>query len=456
MKVLHTVPAFAPEGRGGIERHVQELAAAQQARGHDVAVLAGSAVVGPGTALVRERVDGVRVLRLQRDDPWHTHHARACHAAAGRLVADLLACERPDVLHVHHWLRLSCTLVELATRVCVPTVVTLHDVIASCPRGFRVDRDQRPCGRPFTVATCRTCAPRSGHEDPLEVDLALDLLRRAMRHELTAAGAVLAHSRRTLDFVAAMLDIALPQAHVVPFGVDLPATAAPPPHPAHGGDAAFRFAHWGNLGRHKGVTTLLDAARRLAARPGARPFALHLFGAPESASLADELQTLARGLPVHWHGPFAFADVQRSAPHAAVFPSWSFETFSYVLAEGHALGLPCITSDLGVLPERVGAGGLVVPAQDADALARAMARFCDEPELWSALAGAVPTDAPRAADHAAALERIYAEVRIARPTTATPAVPAERWDELWQRQRRSAAASDHAADRGAERDGAPR
>ena len=119
-----------------------------------------------------------------------------------------------------------------------------------------------------------------------------------------------------------------------------------------------RFAFWGGIGRHKGVDVLLNALRQVCSqRPGRA--ALHVLGGFESLAFEDELRALADGLPVTFHGAFDAGQLHASNPHVGVFPSTCIETFGLVLDECFELGLPCITSDLGALPERGQCMGLL-------------------------------------------------------------------------------------------------
>jgi len=66
-----------------------------------------------------------------------------------------------------------------------------------------------------------------------------------------------------------------------------------------------------------------------------------------------------------------------------VMPSLSIETIGYANIEAMFAGVPCIVSDTGGMKEIVGGsgGGVVVPADDVDALADAMRRFIGDGEL---------------------------------------------------------------------------
>lgn len=84
-------------------------------------------------------------------------------------------------------------------------------------------------------------------------------------------------------------------------------------------------------------------------------------------------------------------DVAALLPHVDVFalPSQA-EGISNTLLEAMACGCAPVATEVGGNPELVGDGvnGLLVPAQDAGALAAALARLVDEPLLRQRLAGA--------------------------------------------------------------------
>lgn len=440
MKVLHVVPAYAPEGPGGIELYVASLVRAQRALGLRPLVLTGCAEPWARVGVEVAEVDGYRVLRLHRDDLYFHHHAKAYHPGVEEAWERTLGDERPDVVHVHHWLRLTCNLVEVAARCGVPAVVTLHDTYTSCPRCFRVHRDQSHCERELAAASCRDCVPRWGCETEPEIARGIELFRAAYRHELTRARAVLAPSAPLGELVARTTGVDPARIETMPLGCERHGAATARQPVVRRPGEPLRFAHWGNVARHKGVVTLLRAMRQLATDGGAPPLALHVLGPVESAEFRAELDELARGLPVAFHGAFTFADLAALQPHAGVFPSHCFESFSLVLEECFDLGAPCIVSALGALPQRAGAAALVVPPGDAGALAAAMRRLAVEPDLLAALARQLPPPSPSPAQHAEQLRRVYERAIAAPSPAATPPVSARQWAQFLAMQRDSAQA----------------
>jgi glycosyltransferase involved in cell wall biosynthesis len=120
------------------------------------------------------------------------------------------------------------------------------------------------------------------------------------------------------------------------------------------------------LSPEKGVDVAIDACR-IAGIP------LVVAGdGPDQA----ELRRRAAGADVRFAGRVDDAELAklRAAAAIALAPSRSAETFGLAAAEAMAAGVPVAASRVGALPELVEEEGLV-PAGDADALARAIARL---------------------------------------------------------------------------------
>jgi glycosyltransferase involved in cell wall biosynthesis len=437
LDVLHVIHQFPPESMGGSESYAFDIAQRQRARGLRVEVLSGSKHWQPKVTLEHDSIDGLPVHRLHRDDLFFDHHAKMWHPEVERIFAAFLRDRRPALVHVHHWVRLTCNLIEICWRQGVPAIVTLHDYYTSCPRAFRRRADDEACRRQLSAASCGTCVPRYGYEPQAEIDAGIELYADHYRAELSLAAGVLVAVGSTADLLAQTTGVPRDRYSVLPLGYQPRFTGMAPLAPP-AANAPLRFAFWGGIGRHKGVDVLLRAFRLLhAERPGRSE--LQLLGGCESPEFEAELRMLAAGLPVTFHGAFDAAQLHACAPNVGVFPSTCIETFGLVLDECFELQLPCITSDLGALPQRAGGAGLTTRAADAADLAAAMRRFLDEPRLWHELRGQRPAPSPSLDAHVDALLGHYERARSQpRREAFVPPVTAERRVQFLQQQRESA------------------
>lgn len=437
MDVLHVIHQFPPESRGGSESYAFDLAQRQRARGLSVEVLTGTKHAKEAVMLVDDEVDGLRVHRLHRNDLFFDHHVKMWHPEVERRFEQFLREHKPQLVHVHHWVRLTCNLIEVCERVGVPAVVTLHDYYTSCPRAFRRRAGDEACRRVLSVDSCASCVPRYGYEPAHEIADGIELYADHYRAELSLARAVLVAVGSTADLLAASTGVARSRYQTLPLGYkqrfnSMSTLLAPD----EGNPLSFAF--WGGVGRHKGVDVLLQALRRVCdQRPGRAE--LHVLGGFESPAFESELRALADGLPVTFHGAFDAAQLHAVKPHVGVFPSTCIETFGLVLDECFELGLPCITSDLGALPERSGRAGIATRAGDHEDLARAMLRFLDEPKLWGELRQQRPDPSPSLDEHVDALLDVYAAAKAGSgPEPQFPAVSERRRLAFLMKQRDTA------------------
>ncbi len=200
---------------------------------------------------------------------------------------------------------------------------------------------------------------------------------------------------------------------VVPNGVDL----APLRDAKPADDLAGRKKLVGALGRldpQKGHDLLLRAWPQVLARhPDA---SLVIAG---EGLMRGDLERLIRKLGVersvslHGHR----SDVPRFLSALEVFcmPS-RWEGFGLALVEALACGKPSVVSDVDSLPEVLGDAGLLVPTEDPDALARAVAGLLDDPARRADLASRARARAEvfSVEKMVAAYERLYEELAFTR------------------------------------------
>lgn len=412
MKILFLVHGFPPADIGGTEAYVRSLAEHLLAAGHDVCVVHGmqSARETPGVETVRD--GALRVHRVYRTgifvDAWDKSSAPEVEAILG----SLLDAEKPDLVHVHHWIRLSRGLAATCREAGIPVVATLHDTWTSCPRAFRI-RDGRYCDRPLGVESCLVCVPRNPWQRDDEIASGISLFRRDAIQELQRAARVLVPTESLLRTLEAGLGISLGNALVLPHGT-LAKTGARAAVPS--ADGLIRVGFWGHQVPLKGPDLLLDAAGRLDG-PVRKRFQFHLWGEATGGEYGARLEELALSAPAFFHGAFHPPDIEGAALDWAAFPSRAFESYSMVLDEAWALRLPVIAPSRGAFAERIGGGGLLFEPDDADALAAVLRRIAAEPGLQARLRAQIPSPVPME-EHARRLAEIYGEVAGKRPESA--------------------------------------
>lgn len=139
----------------------------------------------------------------------------------------------------------------------------------------------------------------------------------------------------------------------------------------------------------KGLVELLEA---IADVPNVRLTILGRFvdiGGKDSAALAHStVARLALSDRVFFAGEVSLAEVWEHYAQADIFtlPSWS-EGFPNALLESMMAGLPSVVTAVGAMPEAVvhGETGLLVPVRDRAALASAIQRLADSPEMRAAM-----------------------------------------------------------------------
>ena len=164
-----------------------------------------------------------------------------------------------------------------------------------------------------------------------------------------------------------------------PVSANAPEPSAPP--------EKFRFLFAGRIAPEKGLDVLVEAFRRVElARPGAAT--LTVCGTGDSRTVMPIVRTTrAPELDgkVTWAGHVDDISAEIVRADAGVVPSRAPEAFGLAALEFMAAGIPVIASEIGALPEVTGPDGILVPPDDPAALADAMLRLIDSPELCARL-----------------------------------------------------------------------
>ncbi len=174
-----------------------------------------------------------------------------------------------------------------------------------------------------------------------------------------------------------MVEVGVPRARIeiIPNGVDVPVEAAPP----RAGKGPVRIGLLGRLDPQKGADVFLEAAGYLA---GGAEFVL---GAPSLHDrYGEELLAAAHAANVEAVIP---ADREfLESVDVVVLPS-RYEGHPLTLLEAMALGKPVVATAIPGIREVVepAGAGVLVPPEDAEALAAAVRRLVDDPGLRAEL-----------------------------------------------------------------------
>ena len=388
MKILLAVHGFPPENVGGTELYVQRLARSLVARGHEVYIVAGTMRYEEEDPRAEPfEQDGLRGTFLLRADYYFDSWEKSYCARTAALFEEIVRREQPDLVHVHHWVRLSRNLVSRAARAGVPSVVTLHDLWSTCLICFRVKPDHSFCTAELLPRNCLDCVGTSPWMGKTERERAVNLLKQDVQNELRLAQRRIVPSQAHGDLIDSV--VGEEGLTFTPIGHGLPKALEPQGsrEGVPGRDRKLEVLCWSHLYPLKGQNVLLEAVSRMRSREQVH---VHLLGDCWEDAYRTRLEELAEGLTVTFHGRFETSALPALRGDLAVLPTLCHESYSFVLDEAQALGLPTVCSRLGALVERAGRGGLFFERGHSAELAAILDRLIENPEELTQLRAELP------------------------------------------------------------------
>jgi glycosyltransferase involved in cell wall biosynthesis len=149
-------------------------------------------------------------------------------------------------------------------------------------------------------------------------------------------------------------------------------------------ESIFKFVFIGRISKTKGILEIIEAARLLKTQNLVSNFSVDFYGPKE-----EDIE-FPNNSPLFYRG---FLDIMNNQQESyltlskyscMLFPTyWKGEGFPGVIIDAYIAGLPVIATDWNMNKEVVtdGETGLIVPLQDANALALAMLKMMQDPEL---------------------------------------------------------------------------
>lgn len=180
-------------------------------------------------------------------------------------------------------------------------------------------------------------------------------------------------------------------------GLDLTRFAASgamrPPRDGHAANDPVMLLSVGRLVEKKGTDILLDALARLP--PDLHWRMQHVGGGPLRKALEQQAARLGLSDRIVWHGAMAQQELLTLYRTADLFALASRiahdgdrDGLPNVLMEAQSQALPCVATDVSAIHELIidGVTGVLVPAQDPPALARALESLMRDPARRQVLA----------------------------------------------------------------------
>lgn len=176
-----------------------------------------------------------------------------------------------------------------------------------------------------------------------------------------------------------------------------------------------RILFLGKVGARKGTPQLVAALHKLSWR---RDWTAVIAGDGEVESTRRSVAKLGLSDRVHVPGWLDVAARDKALGEAdiLVLPSFA-ENLPMVIVEAFSRGLAVVSTPVGAIPEVVedGRNGLLTAAGDVDALANALSRLIDDPDLRSRLGRAAQSDHAAHFSFDAYVERLAELWRAAAP-----------------------------------------
>ncbi len=461
LRVLHLGTGFRPWRRGGLVAYAEDLMDEQVRRGDEVTYLFAGRMYPRlgGPRLKRWRRGGVTMLEIV-NSPLHDHGFQPAleleEPRVEQIVQRVIAELRPDVVHVQELAGLPSSVLDVARRAGVATVMTLQDYFALCPTFKLLDATGRTCVRREVGAECVAAVaadprrPGLLHEATVHHllresrlfllvgperreavverlvrwslprtirsgehrDAALYQRRRDANVErLNQADRLIAMSSRVAELHA---ELGVEPRRMETMQLTLSHIERLRPRKASGGGSLVFATLGGGESEAKGVRVLLDAARRLEDLATVGGFRLLILG-----TVAPEFAAEARLLPgVELPGRYLPEDQDAvlDAVDVGIMPSMWEEAYGYAGVEFLAKGIPVIANAIGGMVDyvREGETGWLNHSCSAAGLEQIMRDLVERPgqvaelNAWLiANRGAIVMPMAR---HADAMDAVYRDV----------------------------------------------
>lgn len=369
-KILICTNAYPPHFIGGAELIAHQHAAVLKRCGYAVAVFAGELNDRSRQYnIIQDTYETIPVRRimLHRIDfsgDFINFYNKKVEDAFVALIDEFL----PDVVHFHNVAGLSAGLFRLAKARGITTVLTLHDYWALCYKNTLIKINNQICdGNVLSCYGCRTSFSGGGWIN-VPVQMRKDFIFSQFDYiDIFISPSVYLAER--------YIHAGVPQEkmQVLANGIDIERFSSIQRR-KHAGP--LRFSYIGYLGRHKGVSTLIEALLQIGAE---RKYQVNIVGdGDEKGVLKNQVKNLGLKDRVRFWGKVSHNQIERifKETDVLILPSIWPENQPVSITEAMAARIPVIATRIGGIPELVDDGmtGYLFAQGNAHDLAKKMNR----------------------------------------------------------------------------------
>ncbi len=307
-----------------------------------------------------------------------------------RDLARFLSEQRPDIIHLHHTLRIGVDALQIIRNIVPKAMIiyTLHDFIPMCHRDGQMitSKNNNLCDS-ASSSKCHQCFP--------SIPSANFKLRESfIKTHFNLVDKFVSPSHLLAD---RFIDWGIPKEkmYVIENGVEIAAPAPYRPQIKHG--RRDKFAFFGQISPYKGTLLLVEAAQILQAQDE-KEFKIDIYGnvALQTDEFKEKFQLRLKEAShnVSYHGIYEAKDIAQLIKNVdwVVVPSIWWENSPLVIQEAFQHRRPVICSNIGGMAEKVEneVTGLHFRMGDAQSLAETMQRAMNEKGLWERLTTSIP------------------------------------------------------------------
>lgn len=418
MNIILSSAGFFPNAFGGGQVYVYRLAKELLQQGHKVKVLT------PVPWELHEKSTELYIIKnytyedipvisfmMNPDKISHLERNTGYGPLTFNILKKIISEISPELIHING---LKPALVMLCNEMQMPHVVTAHHTGITCPAGGLLRPDNSICAMSLNYRNCIQCCSvwkrpewligwamghipswvyrplgrRFNNSDNLSyiqrgliypwlIEQSID----AEKIVLEKAQLIIAPSQTMKDLL--VRNGCIPsRILVLPHGIE--PIVAPPIEDIK--NRPVRFGYIGRIDPSKGLHLLLEATEFLR---NSSSYEIHIFGAAKNpwdedyrkktlSEYGRDVNIIDHGLIPHERISEAYADID-----VVIVPSILPEAFGLVVAEAFSAGRPVIVSGCGALTEQVrdGIDGFIIEINNKRALAEAMQKFINKPDL---------------------------------------------------------------------------